>query len=200
MTRLVAALAALCLAAIVGGTALYVQTAGPGSCDASSFAGAAIGAPFELVDTSGNTVTDAEIIDGPALVYFGYTFCPDVCPFDMARNALAVSILEEKGKDLDLVFVTVDPNRDTPEVLARYAEDMHPGMIALSGSDEQVKEAANAYRVYYAKGEGDDEFYLMDHSTFTYLMFPGNELGAFFRRDVSAEEIAEISGCLMASL
>ena len=197
MSKSVAILAALGLTALVGGTAAYTYLSTPGDCDVSSAVGAKIGGPFELVDSTGNLVTDADVIDKPALIYFGYTFCPDVCPFDVARNALAVDFLDEMGRDVALVFISIDPDRDTPEVLAQYADDMHPKMIALSGSDAQVKTAADAYRAYYAKGEGEGEFYLMDHSAFTYLMMPGNELAAFFRRDVSAESMAEKTACLI---
>ena len=197
MTRVAAILAGLVLVAIVGGTGLYTLMAQGRDCDASSAVGAAIGGPFELIDAEGKLVTDAEVIDRPSLVYFGYTFCPDVCPFDVARNALAVDLLEERGLDVGLVFVSIDPARDTPEVLGKYVEDMHPRMTALSGNAEQVKAAAAAYRIYYAKGEGEGEFYLMDHSTFTYLMLPGNELAAFFRREESPESMAEKSACLI---
>ena len=114
----------------------------------------------------------------------------------MARNALAVDLLEDQGIDARLVFITIDPARDTPEALAVYAADMHPKMVALTGSDAQIKTAAQAYKVYYAKGEGEGDFYLMDHSTFTYLMMPDIGLATYFRRDDSAELIAEKTACL----
>lgn len=196
MARIHALLAALALAALVGGTALWTFLAARNDCGAAGVAGATIGGPFELVDASGATVTDREVIDRPALVYFGYTFCPDVCPFDVARNALAVDFLGESGKVVRPVFITVDPDRDTPEVLAQYAADMHPGLVALTGSAEQVRMAAQAYKVYYAKGQGEGEFYLMDHSTFTYLMLPETGLAAYFRREATAEEIAGTTACL----
>ena len=200
MTKLAALLAGCGLALLIGGTALYTYLAAPNDCDASSAVGASVGGPFELVSADGRTVTDADVIDRPSLVYFGYTFCPDICPFDVARNALAVDLLEEMGHDARLVFISIDPLRDTPEALAKYVADMHPRMIALSGSDAQVKEAAAAYRVYYAKGEGEGDFYLMDHSTFTYLMMPGNRLAAFFRREETAESMAEKSACLINAM
>ena len=190
-------LAGLGLLVLVSGTALYTLLGARSACDGSSAVGATIGGPFELVDRAGGLVTDSDVLNRPALVYFGYTFCPDVCPFDMARNALAADLLAEQGHDIAVVFISVDPERDTPEVLGQYADDMYPQMTALTGSAEQVKAAANAYRAYYAKGEGSGEFYLVDHSTFTYLMFPGNELGAYFRREDTAEEIAEATACLV---
>ncbi len=197
MNRAAALLAGLGLLVLVGGAALYAFLGGRSECDISSAAGATIGGPFELVDRDGEPVTDEDVLNRPALVYFGYTFCPDVCPFDMARNALAADLLAERGHEIALVFISVDPERDTPEVLGQYADDMFPEMTALTGSAEQVRTAANAYRAYFAKGEGSGELYLVDHSTFTYLMFPGNEFGSYFRREDTAERIAEITACLV---
>ncbi len=126
MTKLYAALAAFVLAAMIGGTALYTQLQSqPDPCGMSAVAGASIGGPFELLNTKDETVTDAQVIDRPALVYFGYTFCPDVCPFDVARNAEAVDLLKQAGHDVRLVFVTIDPARDTPEALADYQDNMY---------------------------------------------------------------------------
>lgn len=195
MTKLYAGVAALALAAVIGGTAYWTSVAET-ECGTTAVAGAAIGGPFELLNSDGTLVTDKEVIDRPTLVYFGYSFCPDVCPFDVARNALAIDLLEEQGVDARPVFVTIDPARDTPEAMASYAADMHPKMVALTGSDEQIKAAAQAYKVYYAKGEGEGEFYLMDHSTFTYLMMPETGLATYFKRDDTAEMIAEITACL----
>ena len=195
MTKLYAGVAALALAAVIGGTAYWTSTA-ENECGLSTVAGATIGGPFELLDSQGALITEKEVIDRPTLVYFGYSFCPDVCPFDVARNALAIDILQEQGVDARPVFITIDPARDTPEVMASYASDMHPKMLALTGSDEQIKSAAQAYKAYYAKGEGEGDFYLMDHSTFTYLMMPETGLAAYFKRDDTAEYIAEKTACL----
>src|SRR6056297_2787726 len=156
-------------------------------CRASAVAGGSgqIGGPFTLVNGEGETVSDQDVITQPSLVYFGYTYCPDVCPFDVARNVIAVDILEEQGLDVTPVFISIDPERDTPDVVAQYAQDMHPKMIGLTGSAEQVKAASQAYKTYYARGTGEGEFYLMDHSTFTYLMFPETGLASYFGRDVT---------------
>ena len=199
MTKLYAGIAAFALAAVIGGTALVTMVRSPTSCGGNSVAGgsAAIGGPFELVAPDGNLVTDADVIDRPALVYFGYTFCPDVCPFDVARNVLAVDILEEQGIDVRPVFISIDPGRDTPDVMATYAENMHPKMMALTGSADQIQAAAQAYKAYYARGEGEDEFYLMDHSTFTYLMLPETGLATYFNRAASPEQMAEQTACLI---
>jgi protein SCO1/2 len=186
---------------MIGGTAVWTTLATEHDCGGNAVAGgnAAIGGPFQLVDPSGATVTESDVIDGPTLVYFGYTFCPDVCPFDVARNALAVDVLAERGLDVTPLFITVDPERDTPEVMASYAADMHPEMVALTGSAEQVNAAAQAYKVFYAKGEGQGEFYLMNHSTFTYLMFPGSGLATYFSREASPDEMADQTACLIGA-
>lgn len=202
MSRLYVGVAAVALTAIVGGTAVWTTFFGQEhSCGGNSVAGGnvAIGGPFELVNGEAEVVTDEDVIDGPTLVYFGYTFCPDVCPFDVARNVLAVDLLAEQGHDVTPLFISIDPERDTPEVMAQYAEDMHPEMIALTGSPEQVKAASQAYRTYYARGSGEGEFYLMDHSTFTYLMFPETGLATYFGRDVSPEAMAAQTSCHIAA-
>ncbi len=171
-------------------------------CPGAAVAGgsAAIGGPFELLNADAEIVTDVDIIDGPTLIYFGYTFCPDVCPFDVARNVLAVDILAEQGIEVTPVFISVDPERDTPEIVGEYANDMHPTMIGLTGTPDQVKAASLAYKTYYAKGEGEGDFYLMNHSTFTYLMFPDKGLMSYFNRDVSPEAMAEETACHIANV
>lgn len=201
MNRVYVGATSAVLAVIIGGAALWTTLTEESTCGGNAVAGGniAIGGPFELLNGAGELVTDRDVIDGPTLVYFGYTFCPDVCPFDVARNAIAVDILEEQGMDVTPVFISIDPERDTPEIVAQYAEDMHPKMIALTGSPEQVKAASQAYKTYYARGTGEGEFYLMDHSTFTYLMFPETGLASYFGRDASPEEMAEETACHIAA-
>jgi protein SCO1/2 len=201
MTRLYASVAAAAVAALLGFSAWYVLMGRSddvfAQCRQGQIAGGDIGGPFTLVNTAGETVTDAEVLAKPALVYFGYTFCPDVCPFDMARNVEAVDILEDRGFDVTPVFISIDPERDTPEALGDYAANMHPKLIALTGSPEQVKTASQAYKTFYRKQESDDEFYLVDHSTFTYLMLPGTGFVDFFRREVTSDQMAEGVSCFL---
>ena len=199
MTKIYALLAGTALVTMIGGTAIWTNLQTDHDCGTTAVAGATIGGPFELLDGAGQLVTDNDVINRPALVYFGYSFCPDVCPFDVARNAVAIDLLEEQSIDVKPVFVTIDPGRDTPEVVAEYATDMHPKMVGLTGSDDQIKAAANAYRVYYKRGTGDDEYYLMDHSTFTYLMLPETGLAAYFKRETAPEDMAKQTACLIAA-
>jgi len=168
-------------------------------CRGGQVAGGSIGGPFTLVDETGATVTDKDVIQSPTLIYFGYTFCPDVCPLDAIRNAEAVDILEEMGVEVTPVFISIDPRRDTPEVMAEFTDYMHPRMIGLTGSEEQVKAASQAYRTYYKAQEATDEFYLVDHSTFTYLVLPEIGFVDFFKREATADEMAQRVSCFVTA-
>jgi len=156
-----------------------------------------IGGPFTLVDEDGKAVTDKSVLAKPALVYFGYSFCPDVCPLDSARNAEAVDLLKAKGMDVTPVFITIDPERDTPAVLKDFTANLHPDMIGLTGTPEQVQAASRAYKIYYKKQDSGDQYYTMDHSTFTYLMLPGTGFADFFTRDDTAQQIADRAACFI---
>ena len=168
-------------------------------CRTSAVAGgsAAIGGPFELVDHKGRTVTEQDVIVEPSLIYFGYTFCPDVCPFDTVRNAEAIDLLAAKDLSATPIFISIDPERDTPEALDAYVENIHPKMVGLTGTEEQVKAASNAYRTYYKRHNDDPEYYIVDHSTQTYLMLPEHGFVEFFNRNTSAEQIAETAACFI---
>ena len=192
---------ALACVAIGGGAYYYTQSQPTdifAQCrSTSTVPGAKIGGPFELVNPQGETVTDKDVIDGLTLVYFGYTFCPDVCPFDTARNAEAVEILENEGIMVKPVMITIDPARDTPEAMGEFASYIHPRMLGLSGTKEQTDAAAKAYQVYFAKEANpeDPEFYLMEHSTFTYLMHPDYGFLQFFGRAPRPQEMADTVAC-----
>jgi protein SCO1/2 len=201
MSKLYAGVAAVTVAAFLGGSAFWVLSNRANDafaeCRQGQIAGGDIGGPFSLVNPQGETVTDAQVITKPTLVYFGYTFCPDVCPFDMARNVEAVDLLDAKGFDVTPVFISIDPERDTPESLGDYASNMHPKLIALTGSEDQVKTASLAYKTYYKRQPSEDEFYLVDHSTFTYLMLPDQGFVDFFRRELTSEQMAESVACFL---
>ncbi len=179
--------------------AVYLPTLRADPCSGSRVAGGAtIGGAFTLIDETGATVTDRDVLARPSLVYFGYTFCPDVCPLDAARNAEAVDILEEMGLDVTPVMISVDPGRDTPAVLAEWTDYIHPRMIGLTGSPEQIKAVGAVYRTYYKVPENPaDDYYLVDHMTHTYLMLPDRGFADFFGRDVPAEEMARRVSCFL---
>jgi protein SCO1/2 len=165
-------------------------------CGASAVAGGDIGGAFELLDKNGNLVTDEDIITEPTLIYFGFTFCPDFCPVDMARNSQAVDLLAEEGISATPVFISIDPERDTPQIVGDYAYNFHDKAIGLTGSAEQVDAASKAYRTFYKKdSSGDPEYYLMQHTTLTYLSLPEIGFVEFFRNTNTAEEVAETVSC-----
>ncbi|MBL3560761.1 SCO family protein [Rhodovulum sulfidophilum] len=204
MKRIVLAVAAAVALVAVAGPALFIW--GPWAPEdrfADCRSGgprpglSELGGPFTLTDQTGTTMTEADVIAGPTLIYFGYTFCPDVCPFDNARNADAVDLLEGRGYQVRPVFISVDPARDTPEALAAFASMMHPRMLALTGTPEQVQAASRAYRTFYRIRDPDDDYYLIDHSTFTYLAFPGAGVVEAFERDTTPEDMAARVACFV---
>ncbi|SDX41761.1 SCO family protein [Roseicitreum antarcticum] len=204
MIKTYTVIAAGLVAVLLGGLASMVffgqRDEGFAQCRQTTVAGGSgsIGGPFELVDHTGRTVRDTDVIDRPTLIYFGYTFCPDVCPLDNARNAQAADILIDQGVDMQLAFISIDPARDTPEVLAEFVSYMHPEMIGLTGSAEQVRAASQAYKTYYAAQESDDpDYYLVDHTTFSYLVLPEHGFVDVFRRELTPEALAEQVGCFI---
>ncbi len=203
ITKYAAVLAGLAVVTGIGLSAWYIRSAGSGDrfaeCRQSRVSGGAgaIGGPFTLVDQDGNTVTQADILTQPVLIYFGYTFCPDVCPLDNARNAEAADILEERGIDVTPVFISVDPARDTPDVLKAYTGNLHPRMIGLTGTDGQIRDVTRAYKAYFSIQPAEDDFYLVDHSTFTYLVLPGTGFVEFFRRETTPDEMADRVACFV---
>jgi cytochrome oxidase Cu insertion factor (SCO1/SenC/PrrC family) len=152
-----------------------------------------IGGPFALTDQNGTRRTDADFRGKLVLVYFGFTYCPDVCPTDLLQMALAVDQLGQAGEMVQLVFITVDPERDTPEHLKQYMPLFHPRFVGLTGDAIAIRAAARAYRVYYKKVEwGDRSDYTVDHSAFIYLMGRDGEYLGFFPPGASAERLVEI--------
>lgn len=201
MTRFYASVAVVAVAALLGGTWWAIQANQADdpfvACRASAVGGGAIGGPLSLVNGDGKAVTDADIFTKPTLLYFGYTFCPDVCPMDNARNAEAVDILDERGIDVQPAFISIDPARDTVEVVRDFAANLHPKMIGLTGSEDQVKAASQAYKTYFKKQEATDGYYLVDHSTFTYLVLPKIGFVEFFKREDTAADMADRTACFV---
>ena len=205
MIRTIAAVSTLAMIALMGGLWYATKSSDEdqfAQCRGSAVAGgeSAIGGPFELVSEDGVTVTDKDIVTEPTILYFGYTFCPDVCPMDTSRNAEATEILENRGIIATPVMISIDPERDTPEVMKEFTDYLHPRMIGLTGSAEQVKAASRAYRTYYKKQPAEDEYYLVDHSTFTYLVLPEHGFVEYFRRDVTAEQMADTVACFAENM
>ena len=162
-----------------------------------------IGGPFTLTSHTGDTVSDADFRGKYMLVYFGYTYCPDVCPTSLSRNSEAMAMLGASADRITPVLITVDPERDTVELLDSYVGYFHPRLVGLTGTDAQVADVAKAYRVYYTKVADDesaieDGVYLVDHTSITYLMGPDGQFVQHFSHttgvDAMAERLREILG------
>lgn len=173
---------------------------GSGSGSGSTSVGTvSIGGPFTLIDQSGKMVTDADFRGKYMLIYFGYTYCPDVCPTSLSTMANALDELTPAQLDKVVpIFISVDTERDTPAALADYVPNFNDKLIGLTGTEEQIKSVARAYKTYYAKVNEDDKDgnYLMDHSSITYLMGPDGKYVAHFSHgtpaDAMAKRLAEI--------
>ncbi|MBT3532302.1 MAG: redoxin domain-containing protein [Rhodospirillaceae bacterium] len=189
--RVMLFIAAMVVAVALGLTinALFLDQSRPKS---TTIGVAAIGGPFELVDHQGRKVRDSDYRGSYLLVMFGYTFCPDVCPTELQLITEAMELLGPEASKVQPLLITVDPERDTAEILADYVGNFHPAIIGLTGSVEQVKSAARAYKVFFAKGEADSEGdYFMDHSSFIYLMSPDGAYLHHFAPNMPAEAMAE---------
>lgn len=149
-----------------------------------------IGGPFRLTAGDGRTVTDADFRGRWMLVYFGYTHCPDACPTALQDMANAVDALgPDAARRVALLFITIDPERDTPALIQDYVSAFNAPITALSGTPEQIAAAAHAYRVYYAKHPRDDGGYDMDHSSIIYLMDPAGKLVGNFTHETPPDAI-----------
>ena len=157
---------------------------------AGTLLASAIGGPFRLVDQNGKTVTEADLKGKWSLIYFGYTHCPDACPTTLNEIAIALDDLGPKRDAVRPVFITVDPERDTPEVLKSYVTSFDAPILALTGTPEQIAQAAKDYRVYYAKHPEPGGDYSMDHSSVIYVMDPEGRFTATFTPESSPEDIA----------
>ena len=149
-----------------------------------------IGGPFALIDQNGTRRTDADFRGQFMLIYFGFTYCPDVCPTDLQQMGMAVDQLGPAGDAVQPIFITVDPERDTPEHLKDYVAMFHPRFVGLTGDANALKEVARAYRTYYAKVDFGKSDYTVDHSAFIYLMGRNGEYLGFFPPGTSAELLA----------
>lgn len=175
---------------------------GAGGAGVQSSGTALIGGPFELTDHNGETRRYADFEGRYPLIFFGYTHCPDFCPAALLVMTEALDQLgetaPEKVAQIAPLFVTVDPERDTVEALKAYSEHFHESLLGLTGTLDQVAEAAKAFRVFYRKAESEDASdYLMDHSTYVYLMGPDGKYVTHFGHDQTSEQMAEKLGELV---
>jgi len=179
--------------AVAVGLATWMMTPSP-----TNDARPLIGGPFSLINQDGERVTEKDFRGRYMLIYFGYTYCPDVCPVDLQNMSVALDLLDPGVLDrVQPVFVTIDPERDTVEVVRKYVSLFHPKLLGLTGSEAEIAEAAKAYRVYRRKVDSEAEGeYLMDHSAIMFLMDPdGNYLAHFssgFAPQAMAARLAEL--------
>jgi protein SCO1/2 len=155
---------------VAGAAGAWVFRDRPAPATASSSGAASLGGPFRLVDTRGRTVTDKDLLGKPTAYYFGFTYCPEVCPTTLAAMTNWLKALGPDADKLNMVFVTIDPERDTPKQMGLYLTNFDPRIRGLTGSPDAVRQAAHDYRVYYQKVALDGGSYTMDHSTTVYLM------------------------------
>jgi len=158
-------------------------------------AGDNFGGAFTLTDHNGNEVTDQDFTGQYRLIYFGFTFCPAICPTELQKMTTALNMLGPVGEDIQPIFITIDPERDTAETMNQYVQMFHPDLVGLTGTPEQIEQAAKAYKVYYAKVDDPDMTeYTMDHSSYIYFIDPQDRLLALYKIDQTAEEMAENMG------
>ena len=183
--------AGLILVAVIGAIEFHAFFGGPAA--PPPVAAAAAGGPFSLIDGSGATVTDRTYRGKWELVFFGYTYCPDLCPTTLNTITDALAALGPLADKVQPLFITVDPRRDTPAVIGDYVKNFSPRIVGLTGSAEAIAAVAKEYKVYYAvhrTGNGPDD-YLMDHSGFVYLMDPDGRFVRVLSGETSAQAMAD---------
>ena len=191
--RLIAfVIAGFLIGAIAGAGVLLVANPQGGQPVQSSGA-ALIGGPFSLVGADGKPVTDRDFRGRYMLIFFGFTHCPDICPAELQVIAQALEQLGDKAKTVVPIFITLDPERDTPEAMANYVKSFGPNFVGLTGSPVAIAAAATAYRVAYSKVENKESAgdYSVDHSALVYLMDPEGRYVTHFSYGLSADQMAE---------
>ncbi|MGQ0527870.1 MAG: SCO family protein [Alphaproteobacteria bacterium] len=158
----------------------------------TSVAGVQVGGPFTLIDQDGKTVTEKSYPGQYKLVFFGFTYCPFICPTELGRMAKVMDMLGADADKIQPVFISTDPGRDTPPVMKEYVTKFHPKLVGLTGTPTQIEAAKQNYRVFAKKVEGAAEGdYSLDHSTFTYLMGLSGEFLSVYRSEDTADYIAQ---------
>jgi cytochrome oxidase Cu insertion factor (SCO1/SenC/PrrC family) len=190
------AVIAIALALILAGSAFFLTPSRP---IASGSGTALVGGPFALTDQTGKRVTDKDYLGHYTLVFFGYTFCPDVCPTELQVMSAALDKLGAKADAIQPLFITIDPERDTVDVMKQYVANFYPRLVGLTGSPQDIAGAAKAYRVYYAKvpGKSGATDYLMDHSSIVYLM---DKQGMFLKHFTYTTDADALAKALEAAI
>lgn len=184
------ALTVLAIALAIAGAAFYFTSGRSGPAGSGE---ALVGGPFSLTDHTGRRVTEKDFLGKYMLVFFGFTYCTDICPTELQVMSAALDELGPEGDNIQPVFVSIDPERDTPDAVKRYVENFHPRLIGLTGSPDDIAGIARAYRVYYKKAPGveADGSYEMDHSTTIYLMDAAGRFRKHFSYTTDAKGLAQ---------
>lgn len=194
------AIAVALVGLVIGGAAAWLIVSGnQGLPPTQTYGKAQVGGPFSLVDQTGKAVTEKDFLGRKMLVYFGFTSCPDVCPTGLQAISSALDTLGPKADGVTPVFITVDPERDTPEKLADYVKSFHPRLVGLTGTPQAIAAATKAFRVYAKKvpSENSTASYSIDHSSIIYLM---DEKGVFIRPFNHNTDPAKLAADLAKSL
>jgi protein SCO1/2 len=181
----------LLILALAGGILWHESRQVPGLGKVVGTGTADVGGPFRLTDQSGKTVTDQDFRGRYMLIYFGYSFCPDVCPTTLGVMAEALGKLGALEHRVVPVFITIDPERDTPKVLADYMKAFGPQFVGLTGNQAAIKDVEKKYRVYAVKRPLEKGGYGMDHSSVLYLMGPNGKLVSFYDEAISPDDLAK---------
>ncbi|WP_298288523.1 SCO family protein [Novosphingobium sp.] len=191
MTRIIRTIAI----ALAAASTFTLAACGGAPSESPPLEGATIGGDFTLTGKDGKPVRWSDFDGKYRIVYFGYTFCPDVCPTDLQNIAQAVKLLGEKNPELAAkvvpIFITIDPQRDTPETVGKFAASFGPTVVGLTGTPEQIADVAKKWSTYYKRGEGSSETeYLMDHLRASYLMGPKGEPIALLPSEQNGKAVA----------
>jgi len=181
----------LLVAALAGGVLWHESEKVPGLGRVVSTGRADIGGPFQLTDQSGKRVTDKDFRGRYMLIYFGYSFCPDVCPTTLAVMAQALEKVGDRSRRVAPILITIDPERDTPKVLEDYVKAFGPTFVGLTGNAAEIKDVEKKYRVYAVKKPLEGGNYGMDHSSVIYLMGPDGKLVSFYDEAISPDDLAK---------
>lgn len=190
----------VCLLLVSLAAGYWQDTTRPPATAQTGYGKAAIGGAFTLNDTNGTAFSDTNLKGHFSLIYFGFTHCPDICPTSLLNITHALEQLGAQGDDIMPVFVTLDPERDTQQVLHEYISHFHPRMVGLTGTAEQTKQIADAYKVYYSKTslENSALSYTINHTGYIYLMDKNGEYLAHFAHDISDQALAQKISALIA--
>lgn len=176
---------------------IYREISITGTCNEKSNFIEGLGGPIDLIDQNGTAFSLEKQNTPLSLLYFGYSFCPDICPYDLERNAYVKDILYENQLNINLVFITLDPTRDTTKRLKEFSQYIHDSLIALTGSTDEIEILKKSYGVFGKsnKIDNEDQSYLVDHSTFSYLVNKNGEVLSFFNRRESPQKVSEKIKC-----